>query len=596
MLRQATHIGLFVALKRLRNSVVHRPYLVMGILFLIPLAYLVIAPAFEIVRTSLIREGQFSGYYWQRVLSGRMSVVLFFKPLLNTLKLAFGMTAGSVVVGAVLAWLVVRTDLPMRGTMERLAVVPYIIPAWVVSLAWITAFRNSEQFGGAPGLLESFIGYHSPQWLTYGLVPSIITLSLHYFPYSFILSSSAFRSVDSHLEETGEVLGASRIRILRKITFPIILPALLSAVILTFAKGLGTFAVPAFLGPPVKFRVLSTIIYSMLNTGSFGEAYVIAIITTLIGALTIYMNLKIISARRSYATVSGKGMRLKPYKLGKWTWPVFGVVALFIFCAVVLPVLVLIWQSLMFYPGNFSINNLTLHFWIGRTLPELGDAGQPGILRNPGIIRAAWHSIELSAITATISALLGLLIGYVIVKAKGNILSTLLDQLSFLPYLMPALPFAATYILLFAHPVGPIPALYGTMALLVIICIVKRLPYSSRTGITSMIQISQELEETAVVLGAGWLRRFRKILFPIAKSGFIGVFLLSFITVMRELDLIILLSTPRTELITTMIFRFAEQGIAQFTNALALTIVIITLSVYSVIQNFQKGDMFGTAE
>jgi iron(III) transport system permease protein len=566
------------------------------VLLLVPVAFLIIVPGIEVISTSLQHGGSISLYNWQRVLSGPMARVLFYKPLLNTLALSAGMTVLSLALGGFLAWLVVRTDLPLKHLIERIGIIPYVIPSWVISLSWITLFANSRHFGGYPGLLESFFGTQTPLAISYGIFPIIMTLSMHYFPYTFLLTSAALRSVDSHLEEIGETLGANRLQILLKVTFPIIIPSLLSAFILTFSKGLGTFGVPAFLGPPVRFHVLSTVIYAMLNTSSTGDAYTLAIITTLFGALAIYMNVKLTSARRRFTTLTGKGVRMKVLPLGRLRWPIASLVFAFILATAILPVVVLLWQSLMFYPGDFSLRNLTSHFWVGQAVPALGDAGEPGVLRNPSILRATWNSLRLSVIAGAVSGVLGFMVGYAVVKMRGSLLSKTLDQFSFLPYLMPELPFAATYLVMFAHPIGPIPALYGTMALLVVVSVVKRLPYSSRTGISAMMQISKELEESAIMLGARWWRRFRKIVLPLGRSGFLAGFLLTFITIMRELSLIILLVTPRTEVLPTMIFRYAEQAIPQFTNALALVIVVMSVGVYFLVQSVQKVDMFGSSE
>lgn len=577
-------------------SYIRNPYRILGVLLLVPVAFLIIVPGVEVVRTSLQHGGSVSLFNWQRVLTGPMARVLFYKPLLNTLALSSGMTVLSLALGGLLAWLVVRTDLPLKHMIERIGIIPYVIPSWVISLAWITLFANSRHFGGYPGLLEAFFGAQTPLAVSYGIFPIIITLSMHYFPYTFLLTSAALRSVDSHLEEIGETLGANRLQILMKVTFPIVFPSLLSAFILTFSKGLGTFGVPAFLGPPVRFHVLSTVIYAMLNTSSTGDAYTIAIITTLFGALAVYMNVKLISARRRFTTLTGKGVRMKVLSLGRLRWPIASLVFAFILATAVVPVLVLLWQSLMFYPGDFSLANLTSHFWIGHAVPALGDAGEPGVLRNPSILRATWNSLRLSVLAGAVSGVLGFLVGYAVVKLRGSLLSKTLDQFSFLPYLMPELPFAATYLVLFAHPLGPIPALYGTMALLIVVSVVKRLPYSSRTGISAIMQISKELEESAIMLGARWWRRFRKIVLPLGRSGFIAGFLLTFITIMRELSLIILLVTPRTEVLPTMIFRYAEQSIPQFTNALALVIVVMSVGIYFLVQSVQKVDMFGNSD
>jgi len=190
---------------------------------------------------------------------------------------------------------------------------------------------------------------------------------------------------------------------------------------------------------------------------------------------------------------------------------------------------------------------------------------------------AAWNSIKLALTASVLAGLFGIFIGYAVVKGRHTRLSAAVEQMSFLPYLVPGIAFGALYLALFSHNIGPIPALYGTFFLVALVCIAKNLPFTGRAGITSMLQIGSELEEASETLGARWTMRFRKIILPLSIQGAISGFVLVFITVMRELSLIILLVTPETRTLTTMTFRYQEQGYAQFSSAISVLIIVIVV-------------------
>ena len=241
-----------------------------------------------------------------------------------------------------------------------------------------------------------------------------------------------------------------------------------------------------------------------------------------------------------------------------------------------LPLLLLLWQTLMRYPGNYSFANLTSLFWVGPRGTEFAE-GEAGILRNWQILGAAWNSVKLSVTVAFVTGILGLLAGYAVVKGRGTFLSKALEQLTFLPYLIPSIAFGAIYLSVFTHSWGPIPSLYGTFLLLVLVCTFKNLPFASRSGTSAMLQVGGELEEAASVAGAGWFRRFGRIILPLTLKGAMAGFILVFITTMRELSLIILLVTPKTRMLTTMTFRYLEQGYTQFAKAITLLIAFLVL-------------------
>jgi len=481
-------------------------------------------------------------------------------------------------LGGLLAWFVVRTDMPFRRATGALAVVPYMIPSYSLALAWLTLFKN-QRIGGTAGLFQYLTGIAPPDWVAYGFLPTVVVLSLHYYPFVFLLISNALTSVDMSLEESAEVLGAPRSLVLRRITLPVVLPAVLSGFILTFSRAIGTFGTPYFLGSPVRFFTLPTMIYSNIGMRFNSTANVLVLVLILFSSILVFVSQKVVGVRRSFVTISGKGFRRKPVQLGKWRYLALAISATVVLLAAVLPLILLFWQSVMEYAGTYSFSNFTSAFWLAPAGTRLTE-GEPGLLRNPEILRAAWNSVRLSATAALVAAVLGSLIGYVVVKGRGTLVSKTIEQVSFLPYLIPSIAFGAIYLNVFIREWGPIPSLYGTFLLLVLTCVFRNLPFATRSGVSTMMQVSGELEEAAQTFGAGWFYRFRRVVFPLTIRGMIAGFSLVFMTTMRELSLIILLVTPQTRTLTTMTMRYQEQGFVQFANA--ITVILVVISVIGV--------------
>ncbi|MRR32472.1 iron ABC transporter permease, partial [bacterium] len=356
-----------------------------------------------------------------------------------------------------------------------------------------------------------------------------ISSALHYYTFFFLFVSAALMSIDSNLEEAGDLMGASRGRILRKITFPLVLPALLSGFIMTFSKVMGTYGGPALLGVPVKYYTISTMIRSAINIGDKADGFVLAITLILFALVNIYINQRLVGTRKSYETIGGRGFVAQQTKLRNMKGLLTTLVVVFQILVIVLPLGLLTYDTLMLRPGDYSIGNLTLHNWIGESIQTINN-GSPGVLRNPKIYAYAWNSIRLSLWTAFFTAALGVILGYAIVKGRGTRLAKLVEQLAFIPYVIPGIAFGAVYISMFAKQMGPIPPLYGTFALLVVVSVAKHIPYSSRSGVSAQLQVGRELEEAAEVAGANFWQRFRKIIFPLTSSGFVSGFLLTFIT------------------------------------------------------------------
>jgi len=564
------------------------PQSVITVFLLIVLAYLVLAPLYGLVERTLVWEaadsrisrdiepGAVTLFHWKNVLRGRISASFFYKPLLNTLLTGTIAAMIAMLLGSILSWMVTRTDLPGRGWLKTLLTLPYIIPSFAIALAWETLFRDPH-IGGQPGFFQVVFNIPPPVWLSYGPVPIITTMVIHFFPFALLLVSGALATIDTQLEEGAELLGAGRWTILRKITFPVVAPAIMAAFVLTFGRTIGTFALPYLLGGPVRYYTLATMLFMSLKMGFEPIAYVLGIILIVITSLVVYGSNRYLGKNlRRYETVGGKGFKGEPTCLGQWRWPVFGMVGIVAFITAIFPLILLTYQTLMLVRGRFDLGNLTLHFWIGASNPNIAH-GEPGVLHNPIILGAIWNSIRLSVLSSIISAILGLIIAYLVVRNYKSITATLLDQISFLPFLFPAIAFGAMYLSLFATRQGPIPALYGTFALLVIISVVKRLPYAVRTGTSAITQIGLELEEAAQLEGASWFQRIRKVVMPLATSGIISGMMVTFVGMMRELSLIILLITPQTRVLMTLGLRYAEENQVQLSNALVLLVTLITI-------------------
>ncbi len=256
----------------------------------------------------------------------------------------------------------------------------------------------------------------------------------------------------------------------------------------------------------------------------------------------------------------------------------------------VVPLGLLTYDTFLLRTGDYSFDNLTLQNWIGQPNPLYND-GEPGVPLNPRVYKTAWNSIKLAIITAFFTAFLGVLLGYAIVKGRGTRLAKLVDQLAYIPYVIPGIAFGAVYIAMFARKIGPLPSLYGTFALLVVVSVAKHIPYSSRSGVSAMMQVGHELEEAAQVAGASVWQRFRRVIFPLTISGFVSGFLLTFITTMRELSLIILLVTRDTQLLASLTMKYIEAGRDQMGNIVVLILVLITVIGNAVIGRFSGGSL-----
>ena len=584
---------------RLRRAL-RRPEMVIALICLVILGVFIVTPLASILfrtvtvsglDTRLIKDatsGSLTSYHWWRATSSPMSQVLLYRPLLNTLAVGLGVVLLALPLGAILAWIVARTDIPLRRFFNTAFVLPYLLPSWVNGLVWLSVFKNAR-IGGPQGLLQG-LGVALPDWVAYGYLPIVITLSLHYFPFAFLTVSSALASLDSQVEEAAEILGAKRRTVLRRVSLPLVLPTIGSAFILIICKAMGTFATPAFLGFPVRYYTLSTRIYATLQSREDGTAYVLAVLLVLLSSILILGNAKLLGIGKKFAVIGGQGRKARPVRLGRLRAPLCILLIGFTMCSLVVPLGLVALQTFT-QKGDFNLRELTLRTWIGEPDPAAG--GVSGVLRNPETLEAALNSVKLSGVSAVSAVALGLLVGYAVAKGRGSKVSKMVEAAAFLPYVIPAIVFSSIYLSMFARSYGPIPGLYGTFLLLVIVTVAKEMPFASRTAVGALMQIDPALEEAAEVKGVSWGTRIRRVVLPLAKPGLLAGMILVFISVMREMTLIVMLVTPRTRTLTFLTFYYVERNVGHFASAIALLILAITLAGYLLIRVVGKPRMGG---
>ena len=572
---------------------IKKPYNIILSVLLIVLGYLTLFPMLTMIKDTFTvhvsesmrlkqAAGSWTLNHWFKVLFDPSSLSVFYKPFLNSLITSLGACLVALLFGGVFSWLITRTNIRWKKVLSSLFIFPYIMPSWTIALAWYNVFKNSV-LGGVPGPFQALTGIEPPNWFAYGAFPIALVTGLHYAPFAYIMIGGVLRNMDANLEEAAMMLKTSRNRIVRKITIPMILPAILSTFLLVFSSAMSSFAVPQFLGLPVRYQVLTTQLYRTLNGINPGQGYCIAMIMILLSVGILAFNQRMVGTRKNYTTVTGKSSNISLINLKKARNVISVIAVVLVLIVSILPLVSFALESVILKPGDYSPSNFTLQFWIGSAEENSIANNEAGLLLNPNLWKALWNSIKLSIVCALTAGTLGFLAGYGIVRGRGTKLAKVVDNLAFFPYLMPSMAFSVIYLSMFSTRHGPIPALYGSFFLLVLIGTVKYMPFASRSGINSMLQLSNQIEEAGEIIGVSWPKRMGRLVIPIQKSSFISGYLLPFTSCMRELSLFVLLVTPQNRVLTTLLFQYNEKGWSQYSNGINLMIVIIVLVVNAVV-------------
>ncbi|MCW1097445.1 MULTISPECIES: ABC transporter permease [Streptomyces] len=541
--------------------------LVVGYLAVVPLGYLVHDTFLDADGTGVSLDA-FARAYGGNSQSGDM--------LLNSLWFALGSAALALVLGSTLAYIQVRTDTPFKSLFFAASLVPLIVPGILYSTSWI--FLGDPESGLLNGLLFEPLTGTDPVNI-YSVWGMIWVQGLHLSPVAFLLMVAAFRAMDPSLEESAAMSGASRLTVLRRITVPLVRPALISAALLMFVQSLESFEVPALLGLQNGIYVFTSRIYFVLRSypTDYGAAGAYAIGLLVIAAAGVLLSSWLQRSSRNFQTVTGKAFRPRPVELGR-ARPFVGVaVVLYFLVTVVLPVAVLVYASLLPYYAAPS----------AETLSSLTFDNYRQVFDMPLAFTALKNSLILGLGAATVVMLLTTVVSWVVLrtKARGR---RFLDLLAFTPIVIPGLVLGLA--LAFVYLRMPLPV-YGTLLILLVSYCTRYLPYGMRYSSAAMAQMAPELEESAAVSGASWFQTFRRVLLPLMSSGILAGWVYILVVSFRELSSTILLYSPGKEVLSVLIWEQFENG--QFTTLAALGVCMVLLLVVLVALAYRFGARFG---
>lgn len=534
--------------------------------------------------------GQVSGYTlvnYIDLFTSRLAKTNLWLPLLNTVYLAVGTCVVSIFFGGIFAFLITRTNLAWKQYLSSIFIFPYIMPQWTLAVVWQNLFNSNAVTGTSNGLLAATLGIQMPLWWCKGLFPCLVVLGLHYAPFAYILIGGIFRNMDANLEEAATILDTPKWKTMCKITLPMIKPAILSTILLVFGSSMGSYPVPHYLG----LTTLSTKYVSM-NSKYTGEASILAIIMMVFGVAIMLLNQLSLHSRKNYTTVTGKSGQISKINLGRLGRYLIALILVIVtFFTSIFPIVSFAFETFLPNPGDYSFlytgdaSNLTTKWWVtSENITENGMYGQMGILHNETIWNAFVGTICVSVACSLLAGTIGTLIGYAVSKNRRSRGASYVNSMAFLPYLMPSIAVGAAFFILFSNEHIN---LFNTYTLLIIVGTIKYIPFASRSSLNSMLQLSGEIEESAIIQNIPWVKRMTHIIIPIQKSSIISGYMLPFMTCLRELSLFMLLCTQGFILSTTLDY-FDEMGLYAFSSGINL-ILIITILVCNTIVNKLTG-------
>ncbi len=587
-----------VALNKIKTYF-SKPQNLILLLFGIVLTFSTVAPIVAIVEDTLkIHPGTVDAYLTKKssgysivnytdLFTSKLAKTNLWTPLLNTVLLAVLTCLISIVFGGLFAFLVTRTNMKCKKYLSSIFIFPYIMPQWTLAVVWQNVFNSNAVTGTSNGLLASLFGILAPKWWCQGLLPSAIVLGLHYAPFAYILIGGIFKNMDANLEEAATILDTPKWKIMFRVTLPMVKPAILSTILLVFGSAMGSYPVPHYLG----LTTLSTK-YISLNSKYTGEASILAIIMMIFGVAILLMNQVSLRSRKNYTTVTGKSGQISKINLGKvGKYVIAGIFIVVTFFTSIFPILSFALETFLPNPGDYSflytgdLNNLTTKWWLtNENITENGLYGQFGILYNPLIWNAFKGTLMVAVCCALIAGTIGTLIGYAVSKNRRSKWANYVNSVAFLPYLMPSLAVGAAFFILFSNEKIN---LFNTYTLLIITGVVKYIPFASRNALNSMLQLSGEIEEAAIIQDIPWHKRMLNIIVPIQKNSIISGYMLPFMTCLRELSLFLLLCTQGFILSTTLDY-FDEMGLYAFSSAINL-ILIVAILIFNTLVNKLTG-------
>jgi iron(III) transport system permease protein len=481
--------------------------------------------------------------------------------LVNTVIFTVGSGVVATFLALFLAYLNTRTNIPFKFLFRIISIIPMMIPHILFSVSWVLLLNPSN--GLINLVLKELLHVEKSIFNIYTLPGMILVEGLLDLPIAYLILAPALAAFDVSLEESSKVCGASDLKTLFRITFPVLRPAILASFILVIVRSLASFAVPSVIGMPGRIYVLATHIYRIIATGfaaDYGMAAAVGMSAMATSIALIYIYRHLTSESEKYVTISSRGYRPTLIDLKGAKTPLFVVVGIISFILILLPVIILFYTSLVPYSMVPSAKAFSLMSW--KNWLE--------VIHDPISLLSVKNSVFLGIVGATLGIILSIFVSYVIVKVRSTS-SGILESLSFLSFSFPGIVVGVGFMWFFVQT-----PLYATIWSLLIGYIATYLPYGIRPLTSAFIQIHSHLEESSKVCGGSTLYTLRRIIIPLLIPGIVSGWILMATMFVRELTLSVVLSRPGTEVLAVQIFRFAEDGLWGKLSALGIMMIFIS--------------------
>jgi iron(III) transport system permease protein len=498
------------------------------------------------------------------------------KALWNTVVLSFWVGLASIAVGAPLAWLTARTDVPAKGLVRSLVLASFVTPPFLGAFAWV--MLAGPNAGLLNVLWRDLTGAADPVVNIFTMPGLVFVVTMYTFPYVYIMIANTLALIGSDLEEAAAILGAGRLAVAGTVTLPMVAPALVSGFILAVLQALALFGSPAILALPAGFHTITTQIWALFQYPPKVELAAAVSMPLLLATALLLLVQKRLLGRRGYAAVGGKGGQRRPIPLGPWRWPaLLGCLAVMA-AAIFLPYGILAKAALSrAWAQPLTWSNLTLANF-SFTFFEYS-ATQAAIL----------NTLELGVMTATIGAVGVALLSYV-ANRRLVLGHQLVAFLALAPIVIPGVVLAVALFIAYTRP--PF-VLYGTLAILFVAYLTKEMPVGYAQSDATFRAIPSELEDAGRILGAGRLRILRDVTAPLARGGIIAAWCFIFIGVIRELSASIILFTPATKVMSVVIFDLKEEGQFGAIAVLGIVMLLLTFATVALVQRALGRDVLG---
>lgn len=492
--------------------------------------------------------------------------------LLNTVIFAGGTMTVGIILAVFFAWLVERTDMPGRNVIYTLMLIPMAMPGLLTSMGWVLLL--SPKIGVLNVFLRALLGLSGDEgpFNIYTIWGMIFVSGLSVVPTSFLMLIGAFRNMDPALEDAGAISGCGVLSTVRRITLPLMLPAIISTLIYKAIQAIEAFDVPLVIGTTAGIRVFSTGIYYAIHPEQglpdYGMASTLAMVIIAFAVVLIYIYGRMTRRAEEFATITGKGYRPRLLRLGGWKYVGLAAVVAFLILKVAFPFFVLFWGSLRPYYSPPSLSLLSeVSFNVYRTLWAY-----------PGLGSSVVNTLILGVVSSIAVMLLSSIVSWIIVRMPSGY-SRVLDVVSFLPHAIPGVVVGLSVMLMYLFL--PIP-IYGTVWILVVALSTRYLAFGVRTMTAAQLQIHKELEEAAEVSGASWGITFWKVIVPLLLPSLMNGWLWVFLHSVREVSIVFMLAIMRNLVLTNILWTAWAQGEVPAACAMGVCLTItLTIVVFA---------------